>query len=138
MYVADLGSDDGARLTVDGNLIYNDWTDHSVSSNPRVLMNLTGNSSLLYEYYENAGLNQVVFKNMTLVLANSLAVNTSQIICLGNAGSAISGDAFGVLPAGLSGAQYQWTYSTTPGGLRTSYFRGGRIDFYAYYCFRAF
>ncbi|RYF39458.1 MAG: hypothetical protein EOO38_23260, partial [Cytophagaceae bacterium] len=58
------------------------------------------------------------FQNLTLVLANSLSINTSQTICLGSSGSMVSGDTYGVLPAGisLSGTGYQWSYSTTPGG----------------------
>jgi len=40
-----------------------------------------------------------------------------QNICIGSAGAVISGDAFGVLPTGISltGTGYQWSYSTTPG-----------------------
>ncbi|MBA2498880.1 MAG: hypothetical protein H0V30_04060 [Chitinophagaceae bacterium] len=122
LYVADLGSDDGSRLTVDGTMVYNNWTDQGFTTMPRVLMNLNGASSLLYEFYENAGGNQVVFQNLTLVLANTLSVNTAQSICIGNSGIAISGDVYGVLPAGitLSGTGYQWSYSTTPGGVRTN------------------
>ena len=121
LYVADLGSDDGSRLTVDGIMVYNNWSDQAFSNKPSVLMNLNGNSSLLYEFYENAGANEVRFQNLTLILANTLSTNTIQSICLGNAGSAISGDVYGVLPSGITlpGTGYQWSYSTTPGGART-------------------
>jgi hypothetical protein len=122
LYVADLGSDDGSRLTVDGTLIYNNWSDQAYSTKPRVLMNLSGSSSLNFEFYENGGANEASFKNLTLVLANTLSSNTTQNICLGNAGSSISGDVYGTLPSGISksGTGYQWTYSTTPGGTRTN------------------
>ena len=122
LYVVDLGSDDGSRLTVDGTLIYNNWSDQAISTRPRVLMNLNGASSLNYEFYENGGLNQVIFQNLTLVLANSLTTNTTQSVCLGSNGSVISGDSFGALPSGisLSGTGYQWSYSVTPGGARTN------------------
>ena len=121
LYVVDLGSDDGSRLTVDGTVINSNWTDHALDSRPRVLMNLNGNSSLVYEFYENGGGNQVVFQNLTPVLANTLSTHTTQTICLGNSGSAIGGDVYGTLPTGitLSGTGYQWTYSTSPGGART-------------------
>jgi len=120
LYVADLGSDDGTRLTVDATMVYNNWSDQAFSTRPAVLMNLNGASSLLYEFYENGGANEAKFQNLTLVLANTLSTNTTQNICLGNTGSAISGDIFAVLPSGitLSGTGYQWTYSTTPGGAR--------------------
>ncbi|MBK7213755.1 MAG: T9SS type A sorting domain-containing protein [Bacteroidales bacterium] len=122
LYIVDLGSDDGGRLAVDGALVYNNWNDQSYSSKPRVLMPLTGSSSLIYDFYENAGASRVTFQNLTLVLANTLSTNTSQSVCLGNSGSAISGDTYGSLPSGisLSGTGYQWTYSTSPGGSRTN------------------
>ncbi len=121
LYAIDLGSDDGSRLYVDGTLVYNNWVDQSFSTRPSVLMNLTGSSSLIYEFYENAINNRVIFNNLQLILTDSLTTNTTQTICKGSAGSAISGDTFGTLPSGisLSGTGYQWTYSTTPTGART-------------------
>lgn len=122
LYVVDLGSDDGGRLTVDGTLLYSNWVDQAFSSRPRILMSLKGTSSLIYDFYENAGGNRVVFQNLTQVLTNTLSANTTQSITVGATGSEISGDIFGSLPAGisLSGTGYQWTYSTTPGGTRTN------------------
>ncbi len=121
-YVVDLGSDDGSRLTVDGTLLFNNWADQAFTSRPRVLLSLNGASSLVYDFNENGGQNRVVFQNLTLVLANNLTSNTTQNICIGNTGTSITGDVFGVLPTGisLSGSGYQWTYSTTPGGTRTN------------------
>jgi hypothetical protein len=122
LYTIDLGSDDGSRLFVDGTLLYNNWVDQSFSTRPSVLMNLTGSSSLIYEFYENAINNRVIFNNLKLILANNLSSNTTQSICKGGTGSTISGDVFGTLPSGisLSGTGYQWTYSTTPTGTRTN------------------
>jgi len=122
LYVVDLGADDGNRLTVDGAMAFNSFTYQSFILRPSVLINLTGNSSLLYEYFENNGNNQAMFQNLTLVLANNLSTNTTQSICVGNTGAAISGDVYGTLPSGisLSGTGYQWSYSTTPGGVRTN------------------
>ncbi len=122
LYVVDMGSDDGNRLTVDGAMIYSDWTDHAIHNNYRVLMNLTGTSNLLYEFYENGGDNITYFQNLTLVLANVLSTNTDQTLYLGGTGAAISGDVFGTLPNGisLSGTGYQWYYSTTPSGTKTA------------------
>ncbi|OIP82579.1 MAG: hypothetical protein AUK44_07360, partial [Porphyromonadaceae bacterium CG2_30_38_12] len=117
-----LGSDDGGRLFVDGNLVYNNWSDHGFSLKQNVLISLTGSSSLIYDFYENGGGNRVVFQNITPIIANTLTTNTTQNLIVGNTGAAISGDAYGTLPAGisLSGTGYQWTYSTTPGGARTN------------------
>jgi len=112
LYVVDLGSGDGSRLTVDGTLLYNNWTDQAWSLRPRVLMNLTGNSQLVYDFYENRDGNRVNFNNLTQILENKLTENTNQTICSSTTAAAISGDTFGTLPAGLSAAGYQWTYST--------------------------
>ena len=122
LYTVDLGSDDGSRLTVDGTLLHNNWADQAYSSRPGILLNLTGSSSLLYDFYENGGENRVVFQNLTQILANNLTTNTSQSISIGASGTAISGDVYGTLPTGISvsGTGYQWTYSTTPGGVRTN------------------
>lgn len=115
LYVADLGSDDGSRLTVDGALIYNNWVDQGFSTRASVLMKLNGNSSLVYDFYENAGGNQVVFQNLTQLIANTLTGNAVQSICMGDAGAPISGDVFSALPTGitLSGTGYQWAYSNS-------------------------
>lgn len=122
LYAVNVGSDDGSRLTIDGNLIYSDWSDHAVNDHQNVLMNLTGTSSLLYDFYEDGGGNQVYFQNLTQLLANNLTSNTVQSIFVGNTGAAISGDIYGTLPSGVStsGTGYQWTYSTTSGGARTA------------------
>lgn len=122
LYVVDLGSDDGSRLIVDGTTVYNSWADQGYTARTNVLVGLTGSSSLVYEFYENGGANQIVFENRVQLIANTLTTNTSQSINLNSTGSAISGDVFGTLPTGisLSGTGYQWTYSTTPSGTRTA------------------
>ncbi|MEI6436261.1 MAG: hypothetical protein WCP32_15610, partial [Bacteroidota bacterium] len=121
LFIANLGSDDGSRLYVDGTLIYNNWVDQAFTTKPRVLMSLTGASALVYEYYENLIDNRVIFQSIVLVLSNTLNANLTQTICAGVSGLAISGDVYGTLPTGitLSGTGYQWTYSTAPLGSRT-------------------
>lgn len=122
LYVVDMGSDDGNRLYVDGNLVFNNWADQAYTARPSVLMALGGSSSLIYDFYENGGENRAVFQNFVKVFDNTLSANTAQTINMGSSGSAISGDTYGTLPGGisLSGTGYQWTYSTTPGGARTN------------------
>ena len=120
LFAVDLGSDDGSRLTIDNTPIYNNWSDQTYSARSSVLINLTGSSSLIYDYYENAGQNQVAFQNLNQIIANNLTNNISQSIYTGISGTTISGDVFGTLPSGisLSGTGYQWTYSTSLSGTR--------------------
>ncbi|MDT0676951.1 hypothetical protein [Autumnicola musiva] len=120
LYVADLGSDDGSRLKVDGNLVYDNWTPQSYSVKPRVLFSLSGESVLEYDFFENGGGNRVNFTNLVQLLENRLSVNFEQHACPGTSANPISGDNIGPLPTGIEtvGSGYQWTYSTTPGGSR--------------------
>ena len=122
LYRVDLTGDDGNRLFVDGVQVYSDWSDHSPRTNSSVLIPLSGNSLLAFEYYENGGQNVIGFNNLIQVLDNELTSNISQTVCLGNSGSAIDGDTYGTLPSGInpSGTGYQWTYSTTLSGSRVS------------------
>jgi hypothetical protein len=140
LYIADIGSDDGARLAVDGNLIYTAWLDRAYVVNQRILMSLTGSSSLLLDFYENAGGNQISFQNLTLVLANNLNTNITQTVCLGNPGSPISGDAYGTLPTGisLSGTGYQWGIWFIIYRAMDGYTRCYRSNLYPHYCCCAF
>ena len=121
LYAVDLGSDDGSRLTVDGSIVYNNWTDQAYTTKPRVLLSLTGSSNLMYEFYENGGGNQIAFENGVQIITNTLTTNLNQTLNQNSIGAAISGDVFGTLPVGitLSGTGYQWTYSTSPAGPRT-------------------
>ena len=115
LWIVNIGSDDGSRLSVDGTLVYTDWGTHAYTDHQRILMDLTGTSSLVLDYYENTGGNQVSFQTFTQVLANNLSSNTTQSLCIGNSGSAIGGDTYGALLVGitLSGTGYQWAYSAT-------------------------
>lgn len=121
LYVVDLGTDNGTRLSVDGNLVYNHWVEEYPSLNAGVLFSLTGESALVYDYFEVDQGNNVIFNNITLVLENQLAGNIEQNVCSGGAALEISGDVYGALPGGIttSGTGYQWSYSATPDGAKT-------------------
>ncbi|HSC66353.1 MAG TPA: DUF6701 domain-containing protein [Cellvibrio sp.] len=50
-------SDDGVRLSIGGNLVINNWTDHSAATNTTGDINLVAGQtySVVLEYYENGG-----------------------------------------------------------------------------------
>jgi hypothetical protein len=114
LFAATITSDDGSRLSINGTLVYSDWTDHSPKAANNVLFNLDGNSELIMDYYENGGQNVIGFTNMVQILSNTLSPNTNQQLCVGSQGVTVSGDVYGTLPTGitLSGTGYQWAYST--------------------------
>jgi hypothetical protein len=82
IYIADIGSDDGSRLTVDGIKVYDRWVERGWASDQRQLFNLNGNSNLLLEYYESGSNNQISFQNL-LKVSNSLISGVNQSICSG-------------------------------------------------------
>ena len=117
LYYMNIGSDDGTRLSVDGELVYNDWNDHAYR-NQNILMRLSGNSNLVLDYYENGGGNRVSVGEPQLLIENILSNNLTQTLNSQNPGQAITGDEFNGLPNGMSrfGSGYQWFYSTTENG----------------------
>ncbi|KAF0237561.1 MAG: hypothetical protein FD181_1799 [Prolixibacteraceae bacterium] len=119
VYLADIGSDDGARLTVDGALIYNQWVERGYVTDAMVLFTLTGTSNLLLEYYESTGGNQVSFQNLVKV-PNNLTSGTNQTICAATPGSQISANnAFTNSPISGNAAftvTYQWQQATNIAG----------------------
>ncbi len=136
LYIADMGSDDGSRLTVDGTLLFDNWVIESYLTKPRVLMNLTGNSSLNFEYYENTGGKRSVFPEFyPCIKPIHFLPILLKVFALEAQALAISGDTYGTLPAGitLSGTGYQWSYSTTPGGSRINIAGATSAIFYTKY-----
>jgi len=123
LYTVNMSSDDGIKLSVDNTEIFRFWEDRGVATNQNVLMNLTGSSSLVYDFYENGGDNIVAFQNLIKLIGNELTANTTQTVFIGSSGSAISGDVFASLPPNVSlngSTGYQWYYSTTPTGTQTA------------------
>lgn len=81
-YVATLAADDGIRLYVDGAEVFDEWIDQGTTSYTNVMMNLSGSSQLVYEYYENRGGNTVRFQSFTKL--NQITSNGNQTICSGD------------------------------------------------------
>jgi hypothetical protein len=54
-------SDDGVRLTVDGTLVINNWTDHAVTTDTSSPVTLTAGQiyPVILEFYENGGLAEI-------------------------------------------------------------------------------
>lgn len=112
-YTVTIASDDGVRLSIDGNSVYNHWDDHSPVTNTNMLLSLKGSSSLVLDYYEQGGQNIIGFYNLVQLFSNTLSTNTSQALCKGTSGATITGDDFPTtLPSNITNGGYQWYYST--------------------------
>ncbi|MHA7112340.1 HYR domain-containing protein [Sunxiuqinia elliptica] len=119
IYVADMGSDDGIRLTVDGIKVFDNWAERGYQEDQKILFELAGASHLLLEYYESQGGNQVSFKNL-IEVPNSLISGTSQTLCEGSSATVIAADdSYTAAPISSSNSyavDYQWQEASSAGG----------------------
>lgn len=80
IYLADVGSDDGVRLSVDGTQVYTQWVERAYATDSKVLFQLSGSSNLILDYYESTGQNRTVFSLYTKV-PNALTSTTDVSYC---------------------------------------------------------
>ncbi|GET27004.1 hypothetical protein NT017_33330 [Prolixibacter sp. NT017] len=115
IYLVDIGSDDGARLYVDGNAVYDHWSNRAYATDAGILFSVNGDNHLLLDFYENTGANRISFNNLRKV-NNTLTSGNTQNVCINSTPAAIVGsDAFADSP--ISGntsytVAYQWQEST--------------------------
>jgi len=123
-YLAAIGSDDGARLYVDGTMIYNRWMERSYGTgDANILVGLTGTSSLVLDFYDSGGENHISFQNFTKI-PNTLTSGATQGICEGGTLVPIVGNN-ALTDAPISGTagfsvSYQWQQSSAPTGPWTN------------------
>ena len=60
-YILNVNGDDGIRVYVDGVLVFSRWVQQGNTSYCNNLINLTGNSEIILDYYENSGGNVLGF-----------------------------------------------------------------------------
>ncbi|MGD9929863.1 MAG: GEVED domain-containing protein [Mangrovibacterium sp.] len=114
IYLVNIGSDDGTRLTVDGDKVYDRWVQRGYATDSKILFELTGTSNLMLEFFESAGGNRVSFQSMEKV-PNTVAT-TDLNYCVNETASAISGNnVFTESPISSDNnftVSYQWESST--------------------------
>ncbi len=118
IYLADIGSDDGARLTVDGTKVYDNWVERGYTTDNKLLFNLTGSSNLLLEYYESGGGNQISFQNFTKV-NNTIATSDLSFCEDGTATTVTGNNAYTDAPISATpgfSVSYQWQSSPDGAG----------------------
>jgi hypothetical protein len=116
-YLVNLRADDGIRLFVDGTKIFERWVNQAPTNYNNVLLPLTTNAQLVYEYYENGGQNEVAFRNLYKIENNVLTGGTNQAFCAGSSAVQISSANLTAnnvaLPTGIT-TTWQWYYSNSP------------------------
>ncbi len=119
IYLADIGSDDGSRLTVDNDLIYDRWIERGYREDQQVLFALSGGSKLVLDYYESGGQNRLSFSNLKEI-ANELSTPSSVFACDATAIPELLGNnAYTESPISGNGnfvVSYQWEQALAENG----------------------
>ena len=115
-YVLNANGDDGVRVYVDGNLVFSKWRQQGNTTYCNNLINLTGNSVIVFDYYENGGGNIVGF-SLTPFDGTSNAITSSQDVrvCSNTSTNIVATDftcpvVSGVTNGGTT-STYQWQSS---------------------------
>ncbi len=119
IYLADIGSDDGSRLTVDNDLIYDRWIERGYREDQQVLFALSGSSKLVLDYYESGGQNRLSFSNLKEI-ANELSTTSPVFACDATAIPELLGNnAYTESPISGNGnfvVSYQWEQALAENG----------------------
>ena len=111
-YILNVNGDDGVRVYVDGALVLDRWVDQSNTSYCNNLINLTGNSVIVLDYYENAGENVLGFSLTPFDgSGNAITSSTDVRVCSGTSSGLINATPLGGCNAGTNSG-YQWQQST--------------------------
>lgn len=112
-YSVNLTGDDGIRLSIDGVLVFNRWVLQPPTNYNNLLINLTGNNRLVYEFFERGGYNVAGFRN--LVKLNQITSETELAFCPD--GRTIRNITANTLPVPSTGITYtyQWQYKEEGG-----------------------
>ncbi|CEN32390.1 hypothetical protein [Capnocytophaga cynodegmi] len=129
LYYVTLGADDGTRLSVDNQPVYDNWrTSRSTGYRPveNQIIKLTGDNTLHYEYFNKSVPLKYLFE---ISDHNKIIENTiigEQTICQGGQAYTITGDDFNRRQQqGYNAAfDFQWYYSTSSDGSNRSYIIG--------------
>jgi hypothetical protein len=116
-YIASVSGDDGVRLYLDGKLVFDAWVQQATTAYANVLISLTGNNSLVFDYYENYGGNTAIVSLTPFSTAtNTITAPTTTTVCSGTSPTAIVGSNYIMqLTTPSPSVAYQWQISTDGG-----------------------
>jgi len=75
-YFVNVRGDDGVRLYIDGTLVFNAWEQQGPSNFNNVLVSLSGNSLLQFDFYEKNGQNVSDFSITPVDVTALSSINT--------------------------------------------------------------
>ena len=115
-YFVKVTGDDGVRLYIDNNRVFDRWVQQTPTNYDYILVNLAANSNLVLDYYENTGNNQVSFDVVPFdAAANIITAPTTTSFCSGGDPAVIDGS-FRYNDTGTElqnpYINYQWRVST--------------------------
>lgn len=112
--VANVSSDNGSRLSVDGTTVYDKWVEGSLIDEKKILFRLSGTASLVLDYYDSNGANTVSFTALEKI-SNTIDT-TEQSYCIYETSPPIAGnDVFADSPISSDSrftVSYQWQRSS--------------------------
>ncbi|GET45244.1 hypothetical protein [Capnocytophaga felis] len=130
-YYVRLGADDGTRLFINDEKVYDRWNPTGDYSVKNQAIKLTGNDLLKYEYFNNNIPLQYVFEispTDKIIENKTLTSSNGTKICMGK-NTTLDGDGFATaLPNTFTNPVYQWYYATSPTGVKHPI--GGNTKYY--------
>ncbi|CAA9196429.1 T9SS sorting signal type C domain-containing protein [Flavobacterium collinsii] len=115
-YFVKVTGDDGVRLYIDDNRVFDRWVQQTPTNYDYILVNLEVNSKLVLDYYENTGNNQLSFQTIPFdPNANTITAPATTNFCSGGNPAVIEGS-FKYNDSGTEienpYINYQWMVST--------------------------
>ncbi len=110
-YVLNVNGDDGVRVYVDGVRVFDRWVEQGNTSYCNNLINLTGNSVIVLDYYENAGGNVLGFSLTPFDGSGNTISSAPNVALCSNGTTTITGSNLISCNANTNTA-YQWQSST--------------------------
>ncbi len=113
-YIATFKGDDGIRLYVDNQLVFNEWKEQAPTDYFNVFIYLDGDAELILDYYENSAKNIVEFSLANFdTTSNSISLIGSSPVCNNVAPGVIDGSSYVYTGSTINPSiAYQWQVST--------------------------
>ncbi len=112
-YIITLRGDDGIRIYIDNQLVFDRWIEQAPTNYSNVLVYLDGNADVIFDYYENSGQNETEISIAPFDPAtNSIAPPTPAAVCSGSTTSALNATSYVYNGGAVNPTiNYQWQVS---------------------------